>query len=141
MTGVRSHFFRFHPEGLAFSALRRHSSTQASSEGPGTPANPGCADTVRSNDMTRITFRLCGAVLAASALASAPLALAGVSESDAGVRAALAKAAQGPDQLRQYVQRTKLIYQLDFNDIMSLAESKRMASGGQATKVARADKH
>jgi len=90
--------------------------------------------------MTTITFKLCSGALVAAALLSAPPALAAPSEASVGVREALARAAQGPDQLRWFIQRTKSIYQLDFMEIMTLAESKKIASAENQTKLAQADR-
>ena len=86
--------------------------------------------------MTRKTLGLWGGGLVAAALVSAPLAVAAPSESDAGVKAALAQAAAGPDQLRWFVQRTKAVYQLDFNEIAALAEAKKAAEAESVTKLA-----
>ena len=90
--------------------------------------------------MTTITFKLCRGALVAAALLSAPPALAAPSEGSVGVREALAQAAKGPDQLRWFIQRTKPIYQLDFMEIMTLAESKKIASAENQIKVAQADR-
>ena len=90
--------------------------------------------------MTTTTFKLCSGALVAAALMLAPLAVAAPSESSAGVRAAVAKAAQGPDQLRWFIQRTKAIYELDFMDTMALFEAQKVASAESPTKVAQTDK-
>lgn len=74
--------------------------------------------------MTKFAFKLCSGALVAAALVSASPAFA-LDPASVGVREALAQAAQGPDQLRWFVQRTKSIYLLDFNEIMALAESQK----------------
>ena len=88
--------------------------------------------------MTRFTFKLCSGALVAAALVSASPAFA-LQMGTAGVREALAQAAKGPDQLRRFVQRTRQIYLLDFDEIMALAESNRVASIESRTTVAQAD--
>jgi len=88
--------------------------------------------------MTRFTFKLCSGALVAAALVSASPAFA-LEASSVGVRLALAQAAQGPDQLRRFVQRTRAIYLLNFDEVMALAESNRVASIESQTTVARAD--
>jgi hypothetical protein len=90
--------------------------------------------------MTAITFKLYGGALVAAALMSAPLAIAAPSEGTTGVREALAAARQGPDQLRWFIQRTKAIYELDYMDIMALAEAQKIVSTERPTKVAQLDK-
>jgi len=88
--------------------------------------------------MTRFTFKLCSGALVAAALVSASPAFA-LQMGTAGVQEALAQAAKGPDQLRRFVQRTRQIYLLDFDEIIALAESNRVASSESQTTVARAD--
>jgi hypothetical protein len=89
--------------------------------------------------MTRFTFKLCSGALVAAALVSASPAFA-LQEGQAGVREALAQAAKGPDQLRWFVQRTRQIYLLDFNEIMALAESNKTANIQSPTKLAQSDR-
>ena len=78
-----------------------------------------------------------GAIIAV-ALVAAPLAVAGPSEGSPEWKTALAKAAEGPDQLRHYVQRTRAIYALDFNEVMNRHEAIKAASAN-APQVAKSD--
>jgi len=80
-----------------------------------------------------------GALIAA-ALVTAPLAVAGPSEASPEMKTALAKAAEGPDQLRQYVQRTRAIYALDFNEVMDRHEAIKAASSESKPQVAQTDR-
>lgn len=89
--------------------------------------------------MTTFTFKLCSGALVAAALVSASPAFA-LEESSVGVREALAQAAKGPDQLRWFVQRTKAIYLLDFNEVMILAESRKAANNQSRTTVAQSER-
>ena len=76
-----------------------------------------------------------GAIIAV-ALVAAPLAIAGPSEGSPEMKTALAKATEGPDQLRQYVQRTRAIYALDFNEVMDRHEAIKVASSESKPQVA-----
>lgn len=89
--------------------------------------------------MTTFTFKMCSAALVAAALVSASPAFA-LDAASVGVREALAQAAKGPDQLRWFVQRTKQIYLLNFDEVMALAESTKAANIQSPTKVAQSDR-
>ena len=80
-----------------------------------------------------------GAIIAV-ALVVAPMAVAGPSAASPEMKTALAKAAEGPDQLRQYVQRTRAIYALDFNEVMDRHEAINAANAESAAKVAQGTK-
>ena len=87
---------------------------------------------------TKTMSWLTGAILAA-ALAVSPLAAAGPSEASPEMKTALAKAAEGPDQLRHYVQRTRAIYALDYNEVMDRFEAVKAANAESTRKVAESD--
>lgn len=72
----------------------------------------------------------------ASAVAWAPLASAAPSLSSPEMKTAFAKAAQGPESLRRYVERTKPIYMLDYNEVMSLAYPERLSATESQPKLA-----
>ena len=72
----------------------------------------------------------------AAALVAAPLAIAGPSAGSPEMKTALAKAAEGPQQLRWYVNRTRAIYALDFNDVMDRFEASKTANADTAAQVA-----
>jgi len=76
------------------------------------------------------------AAILAVALVAAPLAVAGPSEGSPEMKTALAKAAEGPNQLRQYVQRTRAIYALDFNEVMDRHEAIKAARSESTPQVA-----
>ena len=78
---------------------------------------------------------LAGGVVA-SAIAWAPLATAAPSLGSPEMKTAFAKAAQGPESLRRYVERTKPIYMLDYNEVMSLAYPERMSAAESAVRLA-----
>ncbi len=72
----------------------------------------------------------------ASAVAWAPLASGAPSLSSPEMKTAFAKAAQGPESLRRYVERTKPIYMLDYNEVMALAYPERMSAADSEVRVA-----
>ena len=86
------------------------------------------------NTMTNSDW--CKGAILAVALAATPIALAGPSAASPEMRTALAKAAEGPDQLRQYVQRTRAIYALDFNEVMDRHEAIKAAAVANTPQVA-----
>jgi hypothetical protein len=87
---------------------------------------------------TMTTSKWCKGVIIATALVSAPLAVAAPPAGTAGLKTALAKAAEGPDQLRWYVQRTRALYALSFNDVMEQFEASKTAAAESTTQVAQA---
>ena len=89
--------------------------------------------------MTRFTFKLCSGALVAAALVSASPAFA-LQVGTAGVREALAQAAQGPDQLRRFIWRTRQIYLLNFDEIIAFAESNKTANIQSPTTLAQSDR-
>ncbi len=76
-----------------------------------------------------------GCVVAAS-VAWVPLAGAAPQVGTPEMKTAFAKAAQGPDALRRYVQRTKAIYFLEYNEVMALAYPDRVAADDATLVVA-----
>ena len=54
------------------------------------------------------------------------------------MKTAFAKADQGPDQLRWYVQRTKTIYALDYADVLERRAQSTVALQDSAVVVAQA---
>jgi hypothetical protein len=83
-------------------------------------------------------FRLTKTALVATAFLSASFAFAGPSPASPEMKAALAKAQEGPTELRRFVQRTKPIYQLDYYEVMSLQEQQRAVARAEAPTIARA---
>jgi hypothetical protein len=79
------------------------------------------------------------AALVATALLFAPFALAGPSVSSPEMKTALAKAKEGPTELRRYVQRTKPIYGLDYFEVMAVSEAQQTASSGESPVIAQAE--
>ena len=90
------------------------------------------------NMMTKSSW--CKGAIIAVALVAAPVAVAGPSAASPEWKTALAKAAEGPDQLRHYVQRTRAIYALDFNEVMDRHEAINAANAESAAKVAQGTK-
>jgi len=84
-------------------------------------------------------FGLTKTALVASALVSASFAFAGPSSASLEMKAALAKAQEGPTELRRFVQRTKPIYQLDYYEVMSAHEQRqelvRRSAGGRLGRL------
>lgn len=87
--------------------------------------------------MTTMTFKLCRGALVAAALVSAPIVLAGPSPGSPEMQTALAKADQSPDELRRYINRTRMIYALNFNEVMLVQEAIKAAQTEAATTVAK----
>jgi len=71
--------------------------------------------------------------LVATVLLFAPFAFAGPSVSSPEMKTALAKAKEGPTELRRYVQRTRTIYGLDYFEVMSVSEAQQTASSGDSS--------
>ncbi len=67
------------------------------------------------------------AVLVAAIVLLQPAAGAQTLTATPEVKTALAKAAEGPDSLRRYVQRTRAIYALSYADVMLLHEAQLAA--------------
>lgn len=81
------------------------------------------------------------AAVVGAAILSSSAALAGPPASSHEMTTALAKAREGPTALRRYIERTKPIYALDYNEVVAVAERQgAMARDGSAdaTKVAAA---
>lgn len=86
--------------------------------------------------MTTMTSKLCRGALVAAALCAAPAVLAGPPSVNPETQRAIAQADQGPDALRQYLNRTRMIYALNFNDVMVLRETIKAAQAEAPTTVA-----
>ena len=87
--------------------------------------------------MNTMTLQLCRAALVATAFATTSLAVAGgPSPASIEMQVALAKAEQGPDELRRYVHRTRMIHALDYIDVMRVHEAKKAASALPVTPAA-----
>ena len=84
------------------------------------------------------TSRLCKTMLVAAALLSAPLAYAEPSSASPEMKQAFAKVEQGPDALRWCVQRTRMIYALNYQDVLDQYAKTRNAAAGESTPVAQA---
>lgn len=77
--------------------------------------------------------------LVATVLMWAPFAFAGPSVASPEMKAALAKAQQGPTELRRYVERTKPIYQLDYVEVMTVHEQQAAAAKSHSPSIAQAN--
>ena len=77
------------------------------------------------NTMTKSSW--CKGAIIAVALVAAPTAVAGPSAASPEMKTALAKAAEGSDQLRRYVERTRAIYALSYNEVMDKFEASKVA--------------
>ena len=88
--------------------------------------------------MTTMKSKLCRGALVAAALVAAPVVLAGAPSVTPEQQRALAKAEEGPDALRLYVYRTRMIYAHDINEIIALREAIRTAEAQPGVTVAAA---
>ena len=86
------------------------------------------------NTMTKSSW--CKGAIVAAALAAAQVATAGPSAASPEMKTALAKAAEGPDQLRRYVERTRTIYALSYNEVMASHEAAKAAALDNTPQVA-----
>ncbi len=77
-------------------------------------------------------------VIVGAAILSSSFAHADPSVSSHEMQTALAKASEGSTALRRYVERTKPIYALDYNEVMAVAEKQKAMASVEPTKVARA---
>jgi hypothetical protein len=75
----------------------------------------------------------------AAALSCGPAAHAGPSASSPEMVKALAKAQDGPTELRRFVERTKPIYQLDYAEVMTIHEARNQAAKASQPVVATAE--
>jgi hypothetical protein len=91
------------------------------------------------NTMTKSSWSKsswCKGAIIAVALAAAPMAVAGPSAASPEMKRALTKAAEGPDQLRRYVERTRTIYALSYNEVMDRFEASKVAATDSTPQVA-----
>ena len=86
------------------------------------------------NTMTKWSW--CKGAIIAVALVAAPAAVAGPSAASPEMKTALTKAAEGPAQLRRYVERTRVIYALSYNDVMDRFEASKVAATDSTPQVA-----
>ena len=86
------------------------------------------------NMMTKSSW--CKGAIIAVALVAAPMAVAGPSAESREMKTALAKAAEGPDQLRRYVHRTRMIYALSYNEVMDRFEASKAAARDNTPEIA-----
>jgi hypothetical protein len=84
------------------------------------------------------TLKLRGAGLIVVALAASTYALAEPAPVTPEMQRALAKAAQGPTELRRYIHRTQAIYSLNYYEVAALYEARKAASIDAPTTVAKA---
>jgi hypothetical protein len=82
--------------------------------------------------------RLTKTALVATGLLMASFAFAGPSVSSPEMQKALAKAQQGPDELRWFIQRTKPIYQLDYYEVMGVHERLNARAKAESPAIAQA---
>ncbi len=85
---------------------------------------------------TMTTLKWCKCAFIAAALVSAPLATAGPPPDSHEMKTAFAKAAQGPDQLRRYVWRTRNIYALNYNEVMAQFKAAQVAGADGTAQIA-----
>ena len=85
---------------------------------------------------TTTTLSWCKGAIIAVALVPAPVAVAGASAESREMKTALAKAAEGPDQLRRYVHRTRMIYALSYNEVMDRFEASKAAARDNTPEIA-----
>jgi hypothetical protein len=88
--------------------------------------------------MQTTILKLCGAGLIVASLAASSQAIADTSTVTPELQRAFAKAEQGPDQLRWYVLRTRGIYSLNFDEVMTQYQARKTATADAPTKVAQA---
>ena len=84
--------------------------------------------------MNTMTMWSRGAI-AAVVFALAQSAIASSSAGSQEMKTAFSKAAEGPDELRRYVERTRAIYALNYADVMAAYEASRVAAE-KATQIA-----
>jgi hypothetical protein len=89
--------------------------------------------------MKRTAVTLATALFAAAAFGTLHTsAWAGPPVTSPEMKTALEKAAEGPDSLRRYVQRTRMIYGLDYAEVMAVHEARvaALATADEAAKRA-----
>ena len=77
--------------------------------------------------MSNRLFRPTSPVLIAAALLVAPAAYAEPPTVTPAVQKAFTQLEQGPDQLRRFVQRTRMIYALNYAEVVAAHDAKRAA--------------
>ena len=82
------------------------------------------------------TLKLCSSALVAVAMSATIPAEAASLTATPELQRALAKAEQGPEQLRWYVQRTRSIYSLDFYEVMAQHEAVKAAQAATPVTLA-----
>ena len=86
---------------------------------------------------TRI-LKYCNGAFIAAMLISAPLATAASPTESHEMKTAFAKAAEGPGQLRRYIERTSPIYALNYNEVMTQFQAAQAASTNGRAQVTEA---
>lgn len=87
--------------------------------------------------MTTMTSKLYRGVLVAAALCAAPAAFAGPPSVSPDMQRALVKADAGPDALRRYLFRTRMMFHaLNYDQVMALHEAIRAAQTGAPKQIA-----
>jgi hypothetical protein len=79
------------------------------------------------------------ATLVAAALSCGSVAYAGPSVSSPEMVKALARAHEGPTELRRFIERTKPIYNLDYTEVMTIHEVQKLAARNGQPVVANAE--
>ena len=74
---------------------------------------------------------LCAALVVASFIACPPGAVAAPSAATPEMQKALAAADKGPDELRPFIHRTRMIYQLSYYDVMQQRAAQNVAGTEQ----------
>ena len=85
------------------------------------------------------TLKFCSSALVAVALSATMPAEAAPPTASPEMQRALAKAEQGPEQLRWYVQRTRSIYNLDFYEVMARHEAAKTAQAETPVTLANSE--
>ena len=89
--------------------------------------------------MTNMTFRICRAALVITTLVTGSFAVAGgPSPASPEMQTALAKAAQGPDELRRFIHRTRMIYALNYAEVAGQYEAAKAAQAANAANAGNA---
>lgn len=87
--------------------------------------------------MNRSKLTFCAVAVFATTFAVPPAVFAGPSVASIEMQKALAEAEKGPDDLRRFVHRTRMIHQLSYPEVMALHLARKAAA--DATRVATAE--
>ncbi len=86
---------------------------------------------------TRI-LKCCNGAFIAAMLVSAPIAIASPPIESHEMKTAFAKAAEGPRQLRRYIERTSPIYALNYDEVMTQFQVTQVAKTKEGAQVTEA---